>query len=198
MDSFVKKIVVVGGLPLCVIFLLTAHLNANSQLKAEYDNIVRSIGEKYRVEHQLIHSIIRAESNYDRFAVSPKGALGLMQLMPATAIQYGVKNVFDPRENIEGGVKYLKDLIKLYDGKTDLVLAAYNAGQEAVKKYNGIPPYRETRNYISKIMKRFGYDKEYIKGKTVIYKFYDQDGKLWMTDDRAFYLKHKNESSGEN
>lgn len=121
-----------------------------------------------------------------------------MQLMPSTAIQYGVKNVFDPRENIEGGVKYLKDLIKLYNGKTDLVLAAYNAGQEAVRKFNGIPPYRETRNYISKIMNRFGYDKEYIKGKTEIYKFYDKDGKLWITDDRAFYLKNKNDSSSEN
>ena len=121
-----------------------------------------------------------------------------MQLMPSTAIQYGVKNVFDPRENIEGGVRYLKDLIKLYNGKTDLVLAAYNAGQEAVRKFNGIPPYRETRDYISKIMKRFGYDKEYIKGKTVIYKFYDKDGKLWMTDDRNFYLKNKNDSSSEN
>jgi soluble lytic murein transglycosylase-like protein len=197
MDRLVKKIVSIGAIVLCVIPLITSGLYANSQLKTEYDNLIRNIAQKYRVEHTLIHSIIRAESNYDRFAVSSKGALGLMQLMPATAIQYGVKNVFDPRENIEGGVKYLKDLIKLYNGKTDLVLAAYNAGQEAVKKYNGIPPYRETRTYISKIMKRFGYDKEYIKGKTVIYKFYDKDGKLWMTDDRAFYLKHKNDSSSE-
>jgi len=197
MHSFVKKIACFGVIVLCVIPLLTSDLYANSQLKTEYDNLVWSIAQKYRVEHTLIHSIIRAESNYDRFAVSPKGALGLMQLMPATAIQYGVKNVFDPRENIEGGVKYLKDLIKLYNGNTKLVLAAYNAGQEAVKKYNGIPPYRETKNYIYKIMDRFGYDKDFIKGKTVIYKFYDKDGKLWMTDDRAFYLKHKNDSSSE-
>lgn len=197
MDSFVKKIACFGVIVLCVIPLLTSDLYANSQLKTEYDNLVQSIAQKYRVEHTLIHSIIRAESDYDRFAVSPKGALGLMQLMPATAIQYGVKNVFDPRENIEGGVKYLKDLIKLYNGNTKLVLAAYNAGQEAVKKYNGIPPYRETRNYISKIMDRFGYDKDFIKGKTIIYKFYDKDGKLWMTDDRAFYLKHKNDSFSE-
>lgn len=197
MDSFVKKIACFGVIVLCVSPLLTSDLYANPQLKTEYDNLVRSIAHKYRVEHTLIHSIIRAESDYDRFAVSPKGALGLMQLMPATAIQYGVKNVFDPRENIEGGVKYLKDLIKLYNGNTKLVLAAYNAGQEAVKKYNGIPPYRETRNYISKIMDRFGYDKDFIKGKTIIYKFYDKDGKLWMTDDRAFYLKHKNDSFSE-
>jgi len=197
MDSLAKKIAGIGVIFLCVNPLLATGPGTNSQLKAEYDNVVRSIANKYRVEHTLIHSIIRAESNYDRFAVSSKGALGLMQLMPATAIQYGVKNVFDPRENIEGGVKYLRDLIKLYNGNTKLVLAAYNAGQEAVKKYNGIPPYRETRNYISKIMKRFGYDKDYIKGKTVIYKFYDKDGKLWMTDDRAFYLKHKGDSSSE-
>jgi len=197
MDSFVKKIACFATITLSVIALLTSSLYANPQLKTEYDTLIRSIAQKYRVEHKLIHSIIRAESNYNRFAVSSKGALGLMQLMPATALQYGVRNVFDPRENIEGGVKYLKDLIKLYNGKTDLVLAAYNAGQEAVKKYNGIPPYRETRNYISKITKRFGYDKEYIKGKTIIYKFYDKDGKLWMTDDRTFYLKHKNNSSSE-
>jgi soluble lytic murein transglycosylase-like protein len=197
MNSFVKKIASFGTVVLCGISLLTSGLYANFQQQTEYNELIQNIGQKYRVEHTLIHSIIRAESDYDRFAVSSKGALGLMQLMPATAIQYGVKNVFDPRENIEGGVKYIKDLIKLYNGRTDLVLAAYNAGQEAVKKYNGIPPYRETRNYISKIMKRFGYDKEYIKGKTVIYKFYDKDGKLWMTDDRAFYLKHKKNSSAE-
>jgi len=195
MESFVKKILFLGFSVLFVISLLTQTLYPNSQLKAQYDDLVRNIAQKYRVEHALIHSIIRAESDYDRFAVSPKGALGLMQLMPETAIQYGVKNVFNPRENIEGGVKYLKDLIKLYNGKTDLVLAAYNAGQEAVKKYKGIPPYKETRNYISKIMNRFGYDKDYIKRKTIIYKFYDKDGKLWMTDDRNFYLKNRIESS---
>jgi soluble lytic murein transglycosylase-like protein len=198
MMNIVKKIAHSSVSTLCIISLLASVLYPKAQMKTEYDDLIRSIAQKYRVEHKLIHSIIRAESNYDRFAVSPKGALGLMQLMPATAIQYGVKNVFNPKENIEGGVKYLKDLIKLYNGKTDLVLAAYNAGQEAVKKYKGIPPYKETRNYISKIMNRYGYDKDYIKGKTIIYKFYDKDGKLWMTDDRAFYLKHKSESSPNN
>ena len=196
MENSIKKIRFLGFSVLFVIFFLTHNtLYPNPQLQAQYDDLVRNIAQKYRVEYALIHSIIRAESNYDRFAVSPKGALGLMQLMPETAIQYGVKNVFNPRENIEGGVKYLKDLIKLYNGKTDLVLAAYNAGQEAVKKYKGIPPYKETRNYISKIMNRFGYDKDYIKRKTIIYKFYDKDGKLWMTDDRDFYLKNRIESS---
>jgi soluble lytic murein transglycosylase-like protein len=111
--------------------------------------------------------------------------------MPDTAVQYGVKNVFDPRDNIEGGVKYLKDLIRLFSGRTDLVLAAYNAGQHAVKKYNGIPPYPETKNYIKKIMRDFGYNKEYIKRKTVIYKYYDERGKLVLTNNRALYLRYK-------
>ncbi len=108
-----------------------------------YDPVVRKVAQKHGVEPNLIHAIIRAESNYDSFAVSEKGAMGLMQLMPATAKAYGVNNFCDPEENIEGGTKYLKDLIKLYGGKTNFVLAAYNAGQEAVKKYKGIPPIRK-------------------------------------------------------
>ena len=110
--------------------------------------MIRKVAKKHGIEPELIHAIIRAESNYESTAVSPKGAIGLMQLMPTTAKAYGVNDFCDPEENIEGGTKYLKDLIKLYQGKTSLVLAAYNAGQEAVKKYKGIPPYPETRNYI--------------------------------------------------
>ena len=174
-----------------VITCLAANAFAGTQLKDKYNSLVRSIAQKYRVEDKLIHSIIRAESNYNQWAVSSKGALGLMQLMPGTAVQYGVKNVFDPRDNIEGGVKYLKDLIRLFHGKTDLVLAAYNAGQHAVKKYSGIPPYPETRNYIKKIMLDFGYDKEYIKRKTIIYKYYDAKGKLVLTNNRDLYLRYK-------
>jgi len=164
---------------------------SEGQLKDKYTNLIRSIAQKYRVEDRLIHSIIRAESNYNQWAVSSKGALGLMQLMPDTAVQYGVKNVFDPRDNIEGGVKYLKDLIRLFSGRTDLVLAAYNAGQQAVKKYNGIPPYPETRNYIKKIMLDFGYNKKYIKRKTIIYRYYDERGKLVLTNNRDLYLRYK-------
>ena len=174
-----------------VITCLSGNAFNGAQLKDKYNSVIRSIAQKYRVEDKLIHSIIRAESNYNQWAVSSKGALGLMQLMPDTAVQYGVKNVFDPRDNIEGGVKYLKDLIRLFSGRTDLVLAAYNAGQHAVKKYNGIPPYPETRNYIKKIMLDFGYNKEYIKRKTVIYKYYDNRGKLVLTNNRDLYLKYK-------
>jgi len=154
-----------------------------------YDPVVRKVAQKYGVESDLIHAIIRAESNYNSLAVSEKGAMGLMQLMPATAEAYGVNDFYDPEENIEGGTKYLKDLIKLYDGKTNFVLAAYNAGQEAVKKYKGIPPYPETRNYISRIQS--SYRKSTIRTRTIIYKFYDGNGNLVLTNDARLYALNK-------
>jgi soluble lytic murein transglycosylase-like protein len=189
--SFSQRGCLTGMTWVLAIIFVSVTAFPGGQLEDKYDNLIRSIAQKYRVEDDLIHSIIRAESNYNQWAVSSKGALGLMQLMPDTAVQYGVKNVFDPRDNIEGGVKYLKDLIRLFSGRTDLVLAAYNAGQQAVKKYNGIPPYQETRNYIKKIMLDFGYNKEYIKRKTIIYRFYDERGKIVLTNDRELYLRYK-------
>jgi soluble lytic murein transglycosylase-like protein len=188
---FPNKGYAIGIAGAIAITCLSLNTFAGTQLKDKYNSLIRSIAQKYRVEDKLIHSIIRAESNYNQWAVSSKGALGLMQLMPDTAVQYGVNNVFDPRDNIEGGVKYLKDLIRLFSGRTDLVLAAYNAGQHAVKKYNGIPPYPETRNYIKKIMLDFGYNKEYIKRKTIIYRYYDDKGKLVLTNNRDLYLRYK-------
>jgi soluble lytic murein transglycosylase-like protein len=106
--------------------------------------------------------------------------------------KYGVKNVFDPKDNIVGGVKYLIDLIKLFNGDTKTVLAAYNAGQEAIKKYGGIPPYKETRNYIKKVMASYSRDK--IITRTKIYKYYDNEGRLVLTNNKALYLKHKKNS----
>lgn len=157
--------------------------------KRTYDPVIRRVAKKHGVEPELIHAIIRAESNYESTAVSPKGAIGLMQLMPSTARAYGVNDFVDPEENIEGGTKYLKDLIKLYEGKTTLVLAAYNAGQEAVKKYKGIPPYPETRSYIRRIQS--GYKSANIRTRTVIYKYYDADGNLVLTNDPRLYALNK-------
>lgn len=189
---FVPKSISLVFVGFLTFLCLPQKILANGQFRDKYDSVIRTVAIKYRVEDKLIHSIIRAESNYDQFAVSSKGALGLMQLMPETAIEYGVKNVFDPKDNIEGGVRYLKDLIQLFSGRTDLVLAAYNAGQEAVKKYNGIPPYAETRNYIKKIMTDFGYNKATIRGKTIIYKYYDENGRTVLTNNFNLYLMNKN------
>jgi len=160
-----------------------------ADLKKLYDPVVKQVATKIGVPGDLIHAIIRAESNYDSFALSDKGAMGLMQLMPETASQYGVKNVFDPAQNIEGGTKYVKDLIRIYEGKTDLILAAYNAGQEAVRKYGGnVPDYKETRDYISRVMAK--YNKPVI-GKGVV-KMYDASGKVILTNDPEFFrLKKK-------
>lgn len=152
-----------------------------ADLRKLYDPIIKKVAGKYRIDPALVHVIIRAESNYDSFAISDKGAMGLMQLMPTTAKQYGVNNIFDSAQNIEGGIRYLGDLVKLYDGQTRLVLAAYNAGQEAVRKYKGIPPYPETKAYIAGIMKN--YQKPSVRIGNPLYKGYDAAGKYLLTTD---------------
>ena len=106
------------------------------------------------MDPMLVRALIQVESNYKARARSPRGAMGLMQLMPSTAREYRVRNPFDPRSNIEAGIKHLKTLIDRFG--IELALAAYNAGEGAVKKFNGVPPYRETRNYVSKILSLAG------------------------------------------
>ena len=109
---------------------------------------MQRIAAEHSLSPQLIHSVIKVESNYNPHAVSSKGALGLMQLIPATARRFGVTDVFNPIQNIQGGVKYPRYLLDLFDGSYPLALAAYNAGEAAVARYGGIPPYAETQNYV--------------------------------------------------
>jgi soluble lytic murein transglycosylase-like protein len=119
--------------------------------------IIEAAARKYEVDPLLVHSVISVESSYDRYAVSPKGAQGLMQLMPDTARRFGVSNTFDVQDNIEGGVRYLKYLQTLFPNDPKLALAAYNAGEGAVWKYNNsVPPYRETEEYVLKVSKKYG------------------------------------------
>jgi soluble lytic murein transglycosylase-like protein len=117
------------------------------------DSVVQTIAAQNSLPPQLIHSVIKVESNYNPNAISPKGALGLMQLIPATARRFGVSDVFDPVENIQGGARYLKYLLDLYKNDYRLALAAYNAGEAAVAKYGDVPPYAETRNYLVQVRK---------------------------------------------
>jgi soluble lytic murein transglycosylase-like protein len=112
------------------------------------DEAVEQIAAQVSLPPQLIHSVIKVESNYNPLAISPKGAQGLMQLIPSTARRFGVANVFNPAQNIEGGSKYLKYLLDLFGGNYALALAAYNAGEAAVASYGGVPPFPETRNYL--------------------------------------------------
>lgn len=113
-------------------------------------DIIRKEAHKNQLDPNLVKSIIRAESDFKPKAVSPKGAIGLMQLMPGTAELLGVEDPFDPEENIAGGTKFFGDLMKRF-GDTNLALAAYNAGPGAVEKYDGIPPYKETKDYVKKV-----------------------------------------------
>jgi soluble lytic murein transglycosylase-like protein len=184
--SFTAFLVWFGLLSLC------PDVQAEPQPPTKYDSIIRSVASNYGLEPTLIHSIIRTESNYDPDAVSPKGAMGLMQLMPETAERYGVRDIYNPRENIEGGVKYLKYLMDLYNGKTDYVLAAYNAGHNAIKKYGGIPPFPETRRFIEKV--KSTYPNSTIRDRKKIYKYYDDSGRVVFTNSRVLYSLNKSKN----
>ncbi len=120
-----------------------------------YGEIIASVSEAHGVNPLLVRALIQVESGYRPTAKSRKGAMGLMQLMPSTARAYKVRNPFEPRANIEAGIKHLKALIDRFDG-LELALAAYNAGEGAVEKFKGMPPYRETRNYVTKILSLAG------------------------------------------
>ena len=124
-----------------------------------YGEIIAAMSQAHGVDPMLVRALIQVESNYRPSAKSHKGAMGLMQLMPSTARQYKVQNPYDPTANIGAGVKHLKGLIDRMDGAIDMALAAYNAGEGAVKKFKGIPPYRETRNYVSRILSLAGLSK---------------------------------------
>jgi hypothetical protein len=113
--------------------------------------MIDQIARLYDVEGPLVHSVIRAESNYNPQAVSNKGAMGMMQLIPSTARRFGVRNPFDPKQNVEGGVRYLRFLLDYYKNDYQKTIAAYNAGEGAVDRYQGIPPYTETRNYVTQV-----------------------------------------------
>jgi LysM repeat protein len=124
---------------------------------AKTDALIRQNGARYGVDPYLIFCVMEQESHFNARVVSPKGARGLMQLMPGTGARFGVRKPFDPAENIMGGTRYLKQLLGQFGGRVDLVLASYNAGEGAVMKYGGrVPPYRETRDYVKRISKRYG------------------------------------------
>jgi soluble lytic murein transglycosylase-like protein len=115
------------------------------------DNLAAA-ADRNGLDRALLAAVAKVESNFNAYAVSPRGACGLLQLMPATARRFEVKNVFDPAQNVEGGARYLRWLIDRFDGRLDLALAGYNAGEGAVDRHHGIPPYRETTGYVLRVL----------------------------------------------
>jgi soluble lytic murein transglycosylase-like protein len=140
---------------------LAPYLGAQPALTArrrsrEFDRLITRLAPRFALDPELVREVVAAESDYDPRAISPKGAQGLMQLMPATAARFGIRDVWDPQENLMGGMGYLKYLLAYYRGDLTRVLAAYNAGEAVVDRHGGISPYAETRRYVARILKRYG------------------------------------------
>jgi len=131
------------------------------QRRQAFNKIIHEAASRHGVDEALVKAVIRVESDFNARAVSPKGALGLMQLMPATARRHRVARALEPSDNIDGGVRHLNFLIRRYSGNLTLALAAYNAGEGAVDKYGGIPPYAETQGYVTRVL---AYHKRYLGG----------------------------------
>lgn len=145
-----------------------------------YAAMVHRISEHYGVDHNLVHAVIAVESSYNPRAVSVDGALGLMQLMPGTAAEMGIHNPLDAHDNVLGGVRYLRRLLDRYSGNVTLALAAYNAGSGAVARHRGVPPYKETREYVRKVRRIYsgqGFTARPEEGD-VIHRYTDSSGAL--------------------
>ncbi len=154
----------------------------------DYYDAIYNACARHGVDPALVHAIVKVESDFNPYALSRKGAMGLMQLMPQTAIDMNVRNIFNPHENVDGGVRYLRYLIDLYDGNLTLALAAYNAGESAIRKWGTVPPFPETQNYVQRVLTLY-------KGRGVsnaprytIFVGYGEDGAVFLTDDPS---KHK-------
>ncbi len=150
---------------------------------SRFSEEIGEIAARHGVAAGLVEAVIRVESAFNPRAVSNKGAQGLMQLMPRTASSLGVRDAFDPRENIDGGVRHLRHLLDKYPGNVSLALAAYNAGEKAVDQYGGIPPYAETQQYVQKILGSggAGNDKA-VAVRSVVYRYTESDGTVTLTN----------------
>lgn len=129
----------------------SASPNSSFSSQEHIDSLIEQSAGYHQVDPDLVRAVVQVESNYNPFAVSPRGAMGLMQLIPGTARRFGVSNAFDPAENLDGGIRYLKHLMEIFDGNLELSLAGYNAGENAVARNRRVPPIRETRDYLRKI-----------------------------------------------
>jgi hypothetical protein len=150
-------------------------------------NTIHKTGSQYRVDPHLIRAVIKVESDFDPWAVSSAGAQGLMQLMPGTASALSVVNPFDPEENIDGGTRYLRRLLTLFDGDTTLAVAAYHAGEKMVQRFGAIPPVQQTQEYVKKVMKTYQNYKEIEQANEKIYRVVTPEGQVIYTNRPTNY-----------
>jgi soluble lytic murein transglycosylase-like protein len=162
---------------------------SSSNISSVYGDIISTACDRHGIDPALVNALVKVESDFNPYAVSKKGAMGLMQLMPQTAINMNVRNTFDPNDNIDGGVKYLRYLLDRYEGNLSLALAAYNSGETAVNKWGAIPPFRETQNYVQRIMSIYTGKRKKFNPRYTIYVGYGEDGALLLTDDPS---RHQN------
>lgn len=160
---------------------------ADQRPTSDYDSIIQKYASQFLLEPSLIRSMIAAESNFNERAVSPKGARGLMQLMPYTAARVGVRDVFNPVENIRGGMKHMRHLLDKFDNDLFLSLAAYNAGENLVQRIGGIPNFRETHDYIRTVTARYGKNslpsmQKASPSAPALFRYLDQNGVLHLTN----------------
>jgi soluble lytic murein transglycosylase-like protein len=156
--------------------------------REKINQMVREVSDRYRVDPALVRAVVETESNYKTTAISSRGALGLMQLVPGTAQQLGVSNAFDPKQNLDGGVRYLHSLLERYNGDLDKALAAYNAGPGAVDRAGGVPRNRETREYVQKVTNSYYRpDSDRLprtyEAREPIYRTVDADGRVVFTNE---------------
>lgn len=156
--------------------------------RGKIEEMIREVSARYSVDPALIRAVIQTESNWNSAAVSRKGALGLMQLVPSTARQMGVNNAFDPKQNLDGGVRYLQTMLQRYNGDLDQALAAYNAGPGAVDRAGGVPRFRETREYVQKITSSYfrsgsGRLPNALSTRHPIYRTVEADGRVVFTNE---------------
>ena len=164
----------------------------SERMPTKYSGIIDAACRRYGIDPSLVQAIVKVESDFNPYALSRAGAMGLMQLMPKTAKKLNVKNSFNPWENIHGGVKYLRHLMDRYEGNLLLALAAYNAGETAVREWGTVPPYRETQRYVRKVMRIYNGEDTIPVRRYTIYMGYNGDGSLLITDNPS---SHQNKRS---
>ena len=160
----------------------TGNTISSANIPSSYLDIISAACSRHNVDPALVHALVKVESDFNPYALSRKGAMGLMQLMPQTALDLNVRNSFNPSDNIDGGVKYLKYLIDRYEGNLSLALAAYNSGETAVKKWGTIPPFKETQLYVQRILSLYNGKNRLFVPRYTIYMGYAEDGSLLLTD----------------